>query len=83
MPSMWRQPSPICAFMLAESGSMDDWYPTRQFADYLHQTPRDGVGGETEMNRYHRCVNSRLGKNTFPCLDAAKRRNQVGEDSFG
>lgn len=59
VPYMWRQPSLICAFMLGESGSMDDWYPTRQLADYLHLTPQDGVGVETETNRYHCCCDSR------------------------
>lgn len=84
VPYMWRQPSLICAFMLGESGSMDDWYPTRQLADYLHLTPQGGVGVETETNRYHCCVDSRLERNTtFPCLDTAKRRNQRGGDSFG
>lgn len=84
VPYMWRQPSLICAFMLGESGSMDDWYPTHQLADYLRQTLRDGVGVETERNRYNRCVDSRQERNTaFPCWDAAKKWNQRGEDSFG
>lgn len=74
MPYMWHQPLLICAFMLGESGSMDDWYPTRQLADYLCQTPRDSVGVETETNCYHRCVDSRQETNTtFSCLDTAKR----------
>lgn len=58
VPYMWRRPSLICAFMLGESESMDDWYLTRQLADYLRQTLRDGVCVETETNRYLRCVNS-------------------------
>lgn len=79
VPYMWRQPSLICAFMLGESGSMDDWYPTRQLADYLHLTPQGGVGVETETNCYHCCVDSRLERNTtFPCLDTAKRRSERG-----
>lgn len=50
-PYMWRRPSLLCAFMLGESESMDDWYLTRQLADYLRQTLRDGVCAEMETNR--------------------------------
>lgn len=37
--------------MLGESESMDDWYLTRQLADYLRQTLRGGVCVEMETNR--------------------------------
>lgn len=85
VPYMWRRPSLICSFIPGESGSMDDWYPTRQLVDYLNQTPQDSVGVEMEMemNRYHCCVDSRQGRNTtFPCLETAKRLNQGGQNSF-
>lgn len=58
VPYMWRRPSLICASMLGESESMDDWYLTRQLADYLRQALWDGVCVETQTNRYHCCVDS-------------------------